>query len=74
MHTFETLGLNPELLRAVIKLGYTEPTSIQMKAIPIMLEGSDVLGQAQTGTGKTAAFGLPMISRLNLRLKGIQGL
>ena len=74
MHTFETLGLNPELLRAVIKLGYTEPTSIQMKAIPVMLEGSDVLGQAQTGTGKTAAFGLPMISRLNLRLKGIQGL
>lgn len=74
MHTFETLDLNPEQLGAVNKLGYTEPTSIQMKAIPVLLEGRDVLGQAQTGTGKTAAFGLPMISRLNLEFKGIQGL
>jgi ATP-dependent RNA helicase DeaD len=74
MHTFDTLDLNPELLRAVKSLGFTEPTSIQMRAIPELLGGRDVLGQAQTGTGKTAAFGLPMINQLNLESEGIQGL
>ncbi|MCJ7624702.1 MAG: DEAD/DEAH box helicase, partial [Anaerolineaceae bacterium] len=74
MHTFETMDLTPELLRAVNKLGFTEPTSIQVKAIPELLEGRDVLGQAQTGTGKTAAFGLPMINQLDLESERIQGL
>ena len=61
---FEDLGLSPEVLRAVADAGYTEPTPIQEKAIPIALQGRDLLGGAQTGTGKTAAFTLPMIDIL----------
>ncbi len=61
---FEDLGLSPELVRAVADAGYTEPTPIQEKAIPIALQGRDLLGGAQTGTGKTAAFTLPMIDIL----------
>lgn len=61
---FEELGLRPSVLRAVADVGYTEPTPIQAKAIPIVLDGKDVLGIAQTGTGKTAGFTLPMIDRL----------
>jgi ATP-dependent RNA helicase RhlE len=63
--SFEALGLVPELLRAVEEQGYTEPTPIQQQAIPVGLEGRDVVGSAQTGTGKTAAFLLPIIQRLN---------
>ncbi len=61
---FEDLGLSPEVLRAVADAGYVEPTPIQEKAIPIALQGRDLLGAAQTGTGKTAAFTLPMIDIL----------
>ncbi len=61
---FDELGLSPELLRAVIDAGYTTPTPIQEQAIPIVLTGRDVLGCAQTGTGKTAGFTLPMIEIL----------
>ena len=61
---FEDLGLMPELLRAVTDNGYTEPTPIQAQAIPVILEGKDILGGAQTGTGKTAGFTLPMLQRL----------
>ncbi len=62
--SFENLGLTPALLRAVADQGYTEPTPIQRDAIPIGLEGRDVVGSAQTGTGKTAAFLLPILQRL----------
>ncbi|HEX6924044.1 MAG TPA: DEAD/DEAH box helicase [Longimicrobiaceae bacterium] len=62
--TFEELGLAPELVRAVKELGYELPTPIQAMAIPEALAGKDVLGRAQTGTGKTAAFMLPIIHRL----------
>jgi len=62
--SFSTLGLAPELLRAVSAQGYTEPTPVQREAIPLVLEGRDVLAGAQTGTGKTAAFVLPMLQRL----------
>src|SRR5215217_4290910 len=62
---FESLGLSPLVLQAVIDKGYTEPTPIQEKAIPIVLMGRDVLGCAQTGTGKTASFVLPMIDILS---------
>jgi len=62
--SFETFGLRPELLRAVAEKKYTTPTPIQVKAIPLVLEGKDVLGCAQTGTGKTAAFALPILHRL----------
>jgi ATP-dependent RNA helicase RhlE len=61
---FEDLGLMPELLQAVADTGYTEPTPIQAQAIPVILQGKDILGGAQTGTGKTAGFTLPMLQRL----------
>ncbi|MDR1350984.1 MAG: DEAD/DEAH box helicase [Zoogloeaceae bacterium] len=61
---FDDLGLAPELLRAVIDSGYTTPTPIQVKAIPLVLAGKDIMGGAQTGTGKTAAFALPILQRL----------
>ncbi len=62
--TFQTLGLSEDTLKAVADSGYTEPTPIQEQAIPVVLTGRDVLGCAQTGTGKTAGFTLPMIDRL----------
>src|SRR5258707_5397165 len=62
--SFESLGLLPELLRAVAEHGYTEPTPIQSQAIPLVLSGRDLLGAAQTGTGKTAGFTLPLLQRL----------
>ena len=63
--SFDALGLSPELLKAVETAGYTTPTPIQAEAIPAALEGRDILGIAQTGTGKTASFTLPMIDRLS---------
>jgi ATP-dependent RNA helicase RhlE len=62
--SFDRLGLSPELLRAVANQGYTEPTPVQTEAIPFVLAGRDLLAGAQTGTGKTAAFVLPMLQRL----------
>jgi ATP-dependent RNA helicase RhlE len=62
--TFDDLGLAPELLRAVHDEGYTEPTPVQAQAIPLVLAGRDLLAAAQTGTGKTAAFALPILQRL----------
>ncbi|MEO0394766.1 MAG: DEAD/DEAH box helicase [Cyanobacteria bacterium P01_A01_bin.137] len=62
---FDTLGLSAELLRAVNEQGYTEPTPIQSQAIPIILSGRDVMAGAQTGTGKTAGFTLPMLHQLS---------
>ena len=61
MPTFRELGLSEPLLEALTHLGYEDPTPIQEQAIPALLEGRDVIGQAQTGTGKTAAFGLPLL-------------
>jgi hypothetical protein len=61
---FTDLGLSPEVLQAVSDTGYTTPTPIQAQAIPVILTGRDVLGCAQTGTGKTAGFTLPMIDIL----------
>ena len=63
--TFQTLGVSEPLLRALASENYTHPTPIQAQAIPAILEGRDVLGLAQTGTGKTAAFGLPLLQRLS---------
>lgn len=63
--TFESLGLSSALLRALETSGYTVPTPIQAQAIPLVLDAQDLLGAAQTGTGKTAAFGLPMLQRLS---------
>jgi ATP-dependent RNA helicase RhlE len=63
--SFDNLGLSAELLRAVQDLGYTEPTPIQTRGIPAVLEGRDLLAAAQTGTGKTAAFALPLLQRMS---------
>lgn len=63
-HAFGALGLDPALVSAVIALGYEEPTDIQREAIPPLIAGHDVLGQAATGTGKTAAFALPLLHRI----------
>ena len=65
--SFDALGLTPELLRAVAHEGYTEPTPVQRETIPLVLDGRDVLAGAQTGTGKTAAFVLPMLQLLHGR-------
>ncbi len=64
MTTFATLGLSEPILAALRDLGYDEPTPIQAQTIPVLIEGSDVIAHAQTGTGKTAAFALPIITRL----------
>ena len=69
---FASLGLSKTLVSAVTALGYEEPTPIQSEAIPLLLSGSDLLGQAATGTGKTAAFALPLLDRL-CREKGERG-
>ena len=63
--TFASLGVAEPILRALAAENYTHPTPIQAKAIPILLSGRDLLGIAQTGTGKTAAFGLPLLQRLS---------
>ena len=62
---FATLGLGAKLTQALTEKGYVEPTPIQTKAIPVILSGRDVIGVAQTGTGKTAAFVLPLLERLS---------
>jgi len=62
--SFESLGLSADLLRAISDKGYSEPTPIQQQAIPVVLEGRDLMGGAQTGTGKTAGFTLPLLQRL----------
>ncbi len=68
--TFDDLGLSPEVLEAVKMAGYETPSPIQAKAIPALLEGGNLLGTAQTGTGKTAAFALPLLSRVNFSGRG----
>jgi len=65
--TFSDLGLSEPLLKAIEKKGYTEPSPIQEKAIPVVLDGNDILASAQTGTGKTAGFTLPLLHILSKR-------
>ena len=69
---FEDFDLLPEILQAISKMGYETPSPIQRRSIPPLLEGFDLLGVAQTGTGKTAAFALPLLSRLDPSLKAVQ--
>lgn len=61
--SFEDLGLSPDLLKSIEDMGFEEPSPIQLLAVPPLLAGRDVMGQAQTGTGKTAAFGLPILEK-----------
>ncbi|MCC4586083.1 DEAD/DEAH box helicase [Xanthomonas melonis] len=71
--SFESLGLAPFLLRALAEQGYETPTPIQQQAIPLVLEGHDLLAGAQTGTGKTAAFGLPLLQHLGTSPQAVNG-
>src|SRR5512133_2345460 len=71
---FEMLGMQPQFVKAVEAMGFTEPTPIQNVAIPAMLAGKDVIGQAQTGTGKTAAFMLPILQNLRPGHEAVQAL
>src|SRR6185369_8851174 len=64
---FSALGLDANILKAVQEAGYTEPTPIQSAAVPLVIAGHDLIGIAQTGTGKTAAFTLPILTRLTLQ-------
>ena len=72
--TFADLGLPRDLLRAITDMGFVSPTDIQREAIPVLLEGRDVVGVAQTGTGKTAAFGLPLLNEVDSRDGEVQAL
>jgi len=63
--SFKDFGLHEEVVRGVESMGYVDPTPIQLRAFPIILSGKDMMGSAQTGTGKTAAFGLPILTKLN---------
>jgi len=74
INSFDQLGLPGSLLKVLDEVGYETPSAIQAQTIPIMLQGRDVVGQAQTGTGKTAAFALPILSRLDLHRKDPQAL
>lgn len=72
--TFSDLGISEEILKAVEDMGYTQPSTIQSQSIPFLLEGKDVIGQAQTGTGKTASFGIPIIDKVDASSKKPQAL
>jgi ATP-dependent RNA helicase DeaD len=74
IQSFKDLPLTSEVLRSIEDLGFESLFPIQAQAIIPLLEGKDVIGQAQTGTGKTAAFGIPMVQRLNREIRGVQGL
>lgn len=70
--TFSSLGLSPEILKAVAALGFEEASPIQAAAIPVLMRGSDVVGQSQTGSGKTAAFAIPAIEKIDAANKAVQ--
>ncbi|HJQ40755.1 MAG TPA: DEAD/DEAH box helicase [Thermoanaerobaculia bacterium] len=74
MSSFEVLGLRPELVATLTALGYEAPTPIQERTIPRLLAGKDLIGQAQTGTGKTAAFALPILEKIDPKLRDTQAL
>lgn len=74
MKNFKDLNLSSPLLKAISNMGFEETTPIQANAIPLLMEGRDVIGQAQTGTGKTAAFGIPMLEKITINSGAIQGL
>ncbi len=71
---FVDLGISDKVLKSLADMGFEEPSPIQEKTIPLLLTGKDVIGQAQTGTGKTAAFGVPIVEKLDARLRAVQAL
>ena len=74
MTTFYEMGLSSPIVRATDTMGFEEATPIQERTIPLLMEGRDVIGQAQTGTGKTAAFGIPLIERIEKDSRKVEGL
>ena len=72
--TFKDLGLSAATLTQLEQLGFTEPTQIQQDAVPALLDGKDIVGQSQTGTGKTAAFSLPALEIVDADNKAVQAL
>ena len=71
---FEELQIDDRILRAVEDMGFEEASPIQAKAIPVVLEGKDIVGQAQTGTGKTAAYSIPMLQKIDPSVKKVQAI
>ena len=71
---FEELEVSEKIIRAVSDMGFEEMTPIQAQAIPIVLSGADIIGQAQTGTGKTAAYTIPMLEKIDAKKKCVQGI
>ncbi len=71
---FEDLAISKEIIKALDDMGFKSPSPIQAESIPVLLEGKDVIGQAQTGTGKTAAFGIPLVNKIDTSIRGVQGL
>lgn len=74
MATFKEFGLSPEVMKAVSKMGFEEATPIQAATIPLSLQNRDVIGQAQTGTGKTAAFGIPLVEKIDMNHDAVQAI
>ncbi|WP_254119272.1 DEAD/DEAH box helicase [Bacillus sp. FJAT-29790] len=74
MTKFQDLGISPETMKSIKRMGFEEATPIQAQTIPLSLENKDMIGQAQTGTGKTAAFGIPMIDKIDYEKDVIQGI
>lgn len=72
--TFAHFGFNAEIIKAIKEIGYETPSPIQLKTIPLLLEGKDIIGQAQTGTGKTAAFSLPLLQNIDASNNGLQAI
>ncbi|MFA6546425.1 MAG: DEAD/DEAH box helicase, partial [Limisphaerales bacterium] len=69
---FSELGLSPEILKAIDKLGFEQAAPIQAAAIPVLLAGKDVVGQSQTGSGKTAAFAIPALEKIDAQDRSLQ--
>ncbi|WP_460001703.1 DEAD/DEAH box helicase [Paradesulfitobacterium aromaticivorans] len=74
LHAFGDLQLGKQVIQAIAEMGFEEPSPIQKEAIPVALAGIDLIGQAQTGTGKTAAFGIPIVERVNPRFQAVQAI
>ncbi|HLP77291.1 MAG TPA: DEAD/DEAH box helicase, partial [Candidatus Paceibacterota bacterium] len=72
MKLFSELGLSDELLKAIDKLGFEQASPIQAAAVPILMQGKDVVGQSQTGSGKTAAFGIPAVEKVDPNQRAVQ--
>src|SRR5687767_10608372 len=74
MKLFSELGISADVLKGIDRLGFEQASPIQAEAIPVLLQGGDVVGQSQTGSGKTAAFAVPAIEKIDVQLRAVQAL